>query len=98
MIAVRQRQLADRARVAELTPQLDADIGFMREQNRELLKNAGLLNKKIRRANAEHKSRAAAQRRALGDFDDATALVGTPAAPTPSDDGLDDFADAGDLI
>ena len=98
MIAVRQRQLTDRARVAELTPQLDADLGFMREQNRELLKNAGLLNKKIRRANAENKSRAAAQRRALGDFDDATALVGTPATPKSADDGLDDFADAGDLI
>ncbi len=46
----------------------------------------------------ETRRRAAAQRRALGDFDDATALVGTPAAPTPSDDGLDDFSDAGDLI
>lgn len=55
MIAVRQRQLADRAKVAEIAPRLDAELGFMREHNRELLKSAGLLNKQIRRANAEKK-------------------------------------------
>lgn len=56
MIAVRQRRLADKAKVAELVPQLDADLGFMREQNRELLKSAGLLNKQIRQKSAEKKS------------------------------------------
>jgi len=61
IVSARKRILEDRAKVAELTPRLDERFGFMKEHNRELLKNAGLLGDKMREKAVEKKAEAAAE-------------------------------------
>ena len=61
IIVARKRVFEDRAKVSELTPDLDEKLGFMKESNRELLKNAGLLGDKMRRKSLEKKVETAAE-------------------------------------
>lgn len=58
IIAVHQRKLEDRKKVSELTPNLDTELSFMKEENQKLLKNSGLLNKKMLKKDVEIKTKA----------------------------------------